>query len=255
LAPLAACTPRVEGYSLPPGEVREPAAVDIGVPFRDLGPVDATAAVAMIEALPEDAWRINRFRQEVLAASAHRQTTRAILLKYNWVPYMAPWRRRTMAEVVKDWRRQEGAPEADVVPEIESENQFGAVNVFPQWRAMRAVIEPLVAQAIAPIRTEAGVVNRIALVELAAGGKIDPHIDGQEMAALAHRVHIPLISPPGVEYKIGGKKFRMQVGRAYDFNNRLQHSVRNKSKRPRINILVDYLPNPGVKVANPFGRR
>lgn len=228
--------------------------MDIGVPFRDLGPVDAAAAVALVAALPEEAWRLNRFRQEVLTASAHRQSTRAILLKYNWVPYMHPWRRRTMAEVVKDWCRQEGEPEEAAVPEIERETQFGVVNVFPQWRAFQDVIGPLVDAAVAPIRTAQGVVNRIAVVELAPGGKIDPHVDGQEMAALAHRIHIPLISPPGVEYKIGGKKLKMRVGRAYDFNNRLQHSVRNKSPRPRVNILVDYLPNPGVPVANPLGR-
>jgi hypothetical protein len=228
--------------------------MDIGEPYRVLGHVDAGPAAEWVAALPESAWALNRFRQEVLSAGPHRQATRAILLKYNWVPYMYPWRRRTMREVVLDWCRQEGLEEGPVTPEIESENQYGAVNVFPQWAEFRAVIEPLVEQAIDPIRTESGVVNRIALVELLPGGKIDPHIDGQEMAALAHRVHIPLVSPPGVEYKIGGKKLKMQVGKAYDFNNRLQHSVRNKSKRGRVNILVDYLPQPGVKVANPFGR-
>lgn len=229
--------------------------MDIGAPFRILSAVDAQAAVERVSALPEEAWSVNRFRQEVLTASPHRQATRAILLKYNWVPFQAPWRARTMREIVLDWARQEGLDPAPLAPEIESENQFGAVNVFPQWADFRDVLEPLVEQAINPIRTETGVVNRIALVELLPGGKIDPHVDGQEMAALAHRIHIPLIHPPGVEYKIGGKKLKMQVGRAYDFNNRLQHSVRNKSKRGRINILVDYLPNPGVKIAQPFGPR
>ncbi len=47
----------------------------------------------------------------------------------------------------------------------------------------------------------------------------------------------------------------MQVGYAYDFNNRKRHSVRNKARRPRVNILIDYLPDPKVAVAQPFGPR
>lgn len=229
--------------------------MDIGVPYKVLTTVDAAAAAAFVAALPEDAWTLNRFRQEVMAASPHRQSTRAILLKHNWVPYQYPWRARTMREVVLDWCRQEGEDPEPVAPEIESENRHGAINVFPQWHEFRHVLEPLVEQAIAPVKTEAGVVNRIALVDLRPGGKIDPHVDGQDMAKRAHRIHIPLITPPGVEYKIDGKKFLMQTGKVYDFNNRKRHSVRNKSKRSRINILVDYLPDPGVKVAQPFGPR
>lgn len=229
--------------------------MDIGVPYRDLGPVDVAPMLARLAETPEAAWEANRFRQEVLAAGPHRQTTRAILLKYNWEPYKRPWGARTMREVVLDWARQEGLDPGPVTPDIESENRYGAVNVFPQWADFRDVIEPLVEQAIRPIATEHGVVNRIAIVEMAPGGRIDPHVDGQEMAALAHRVHIPLINPPGVEYKIDGKKLRMRVGRAYDFNNRKRHSVRNASKRPRVNILIDYLPQPGVKIAQPFGPR
>lgn len=229
--------------------------MDIGVPYRVLGPVDAKAAAAYVDALPDEAWTRNRFRQELLAAGPHRMCTRAIPLKHNFVPYGRPWLRRSMRELFLEWCKQEGVDPAELMPEVETVNDQGEVNVFPQWREFQALIEPVVEQAIAPVRTPTGVVTRIALVEMAPGGRIDPHVDGQEMAARAHRIHVPLVSPPGVEYKIGGRKLKMQVGKAYDFNNRLQHSVRNRSKRRRINILIDYLPDPGVPVAHPMPPR
>ena len=91
-------------------------------------------------------------------------------------------------------------------------------------------------------------------MRLRAGGNIAPHIDAHAMAAKAHRIHVSLSSSPSVEYKIGGKKYVMQLGHAYDFNNRLRHSVRNKSKRHRINLFVDYYPQPGLMIRNPFSQ-
>ena len=95
--------------------------------------------------------------------------------------------------------------------------------------------------------------TRLALVFLAPGGYIKPHDDGQHMAHKAHRLHVPLTASPGVEYKIGGKKFHMKFGRVYDFNNRWRHSVRHKGKRPRINLFIDYYPNPGPYIPPPYG--
>jgi len=223
--------------------------MDIGVPFRKLGRVNIGPAVELIRSLPEDAWKVNRLRQEVLAASPHRNTTRAIILKYNWLPYQSPWRLKTMRELVSAWCRQEGLSTDGLLPEVERETDQGHVNVFPQWEEFRSIIEPLVDAATGYLDAPKGIATRIAIVELAPGGKIAPHIDGQPHAAAAHRLHIPLIAPAGVDYKVDGKRFTMQPGFAYDFNNRKQHSVRSRATRPRTTILVDFLPNPGVPIA------
>jgi hypothetical protein len=219
--------------------------MDIGVPYRKLGPVDVGPALDLLASLTDEDWETNRIRQDLLTASPHRNTTRSIILKYNWLPYQRPWGMRTMRELVEAWCRQENVPSDNLIPELEHETDQGHVNVFPQWKTMGPVIGPLVDQATAYLNAPRGIATRIAIVEMVPNGKIAPHVDGQAHAAAAHRLHIPLISPPGVEYKIDGKKFRMEVGQAYDFNNRKQHGVRNKSPRPRVNILVDFLPNPG----------
>lgn len=72
------------------------------------------------------------------------------------------------------------------------------------------------------------------------------------MAAKAHRVHVSLSESPSVIYKIDGRKFTMRYGRAYDFNNRVRHSVRNSGRQHRVNIFIDYYANPGLVIANPF---
>jgi hypothetical protein len=36
----------------------------------------------------------------------------------------------------------------------------------------------------------------------------------------------------------------MVPGTAYDFNNRWQHAVRNGGDVPRINLMLEYLPDP-----------
>lgn len=199
----------------------------------------------LLAGLVDADWETNRLRQEVLSASPHRNTTRSIILKYNWLPYQKPWGMRTMRELVEAWARQENLSTDGLIPEIEQETDQGHVNVFPQWERFGPIIGPLVDQATSYLNAPNGIATRIAIVEMVPNGKIAPHIDGQAHAAAAHRLHIPLIVPPGTEYKVDGKKFKMPPGFAYDFNNRKQHSVRNKSPRPRVNILVDFLPNPG----------
>lgn len=219
--------------------------MDIGVPYKRLGPVDIEPALDLLSRLTDADWESNRLRQELLAASPHRGTTRSIILKYNWLPYQRPWGIRTMRELVAAWCQQEKVAPDNLLPEIETETDQGHVNVFPQWKKFESVIGPLVDKAVSYIGAQRGVTTRIAIVEMVPNGKIAPHIDSQEHAGRAHRIHIPLIVPPGVEYKVDGKKFKMPPGFAYDFNNKRQHSVRNKSPRPRITILLDYLPDPG----------
>ena len=114
------------------------------------------------------------------------------------------------------------------------------------------MIEPLVEQSIRKFKTPHGVVTRIALVRLRAGDKIAPHVDGHFMATKSHRIHVPLSPSQNIEYKIDGRKCEMQLGHAYDFNNRTRHSVRNNGKRPRINLFIDYYPNPGLVISNPL---
>lgn len=225
--------------------------MDIGVPFRVFGPIDVSAAVDFVKNMPSDAWVRNTFRQDVLADKAHA-ATRAIIFKHEWQRWNNPWRIHSMEDLVRAWGKEKGIDPAPFLPEIERETDVGPVYVFPEWLEYEPVLGPLVEKAVDYVRTPQGFVTRIALVWMSPGHKIPPHVDGQIMAERAHRLHISLVSPPGVEYKIGGKKLKMKVGRIYDFNNRIRHSVRHNGKLPRINLFVDYYPNPSLYVRSPL---
>ena len=224
--------------------------MDIGVPYRDW-PVDVTAARAAVEALPADAWQRNTFRQDVLADGAHN-ASQAILFKHEWHPSASTSGLQHFEDLVYAWANEKGVDPEPYMPILREDTDVWPIYTLPDWREYEPALGPLVEEAIAPVKTNTGIVTRLALVKLPAGHKVAPHIDGQIMAEKAHRIHVPLSPSPTVEYKIGGKKFTMKMGRAYDFNNRWQHSVRNKGKRDRINLFIDYYPNPGVAVYNPL---
>ena len=226
--------------------------MDIGVPFRDLGPVDVTAAAEHVADMPESAWTENRFRQDVLADEVH-SVTQSILFRHEWRRWENPWGVNTLEELVEKWAERVGIDPAPFGPIARVETDVGPVYTFPDWTKHEAVLGPLVERAIDYVRTSTGIITRLALVVLPPGGYIKPHDDGQHMAHKAHRLHVPLTSSPRVEYKIGHKKFHMKIGRVYDFNNRWRHSVRHKGKRPRINLFIDYYPNPGLYVPPPYG--
>lgn len=225
--------------------------MDIGTPLRDLGPVPVAPIQDAVRALPEEAWTQNEMRQDVLADPVHN-VTQAIIFKHEWHPTYNSVYFRNIEDLIVAWAKGKNRDPQEFWPIRREETDAGPVYTFREWNDYQALLQPVVDAAIAPLRTERGVIARIALVRLQPVAKIAPHVDGHVMAYKAHRIHVPVIAPPGVSYKIGGQKFTMQIGRAYDFNNRIRHSVENAGKRPRVNLFIDYYPNPGIAFRDPL---
>src|SRR3546814_13026353 len=130
--------------------------MDIGFPYRDLGPVDIGPVLELVRQLPDEAWTRNSFRQDVLADKAHN-TTRAIIYKHEWHRWENPWRIRDMEELVRAWAKQKGIDTAPYMPTIEAETDLGNIYAFPEWQEHRAVLAALVDQAGAYLKTPTGV--------------------------------------------------------------------------------------------------
>ncbi|MFC3126866.1 aspartyl/asparaginyl beta-hydroxylase domain-containing protein [Pseudoroseomonas globiformis] len=225
--------------------------MDIGVPLRDLGPVDVSGVLKMIETLTEEDWTGNNFRRDMLSAGVHDAADN-ILFKTEWHPSASRTGILTFEDLVFVWAKEKGIDHRPYLPIAKENTDLWPVFTMPDWNRYKDVLEPVVQQAIAPLKKPRGVVTRVALVRLRGGTQVPPHIDGQLMAVKAHRIHVSLSSTPSVEYKIDGRKFTMLKGHAYDFNNRMRHSTRNKGKNARINMFVDYYPEPGLFIANPL---
>lgn len=225
--------------------------MDIGVPYRDLGPVDTEPLLSHVRSLSDEDWQRNPLRQELFADGIH-SVSQAIVFKHEWHPSANSVQYAYVEDLIHAWGLKRGIDPAPFMPLERQDTDLGPVYTYPDWFALRPVIEPVVERVVDKLRTASGIVTRIALVRLAPGGRIAPHRDGQPMAARAHRLHVPLLVPPNVFYKVGGRKFEMRAGHVYDFNNRWPHSVRHEGRRPRVNLFVDYYPDPAPHIPAPF---
>jgi hypothetical protein len=81
------------------------------------------------------------------------------------------------------------------------------------------------------------------LLRLGPGSIIHEHCDhdlGQPGSDL--RLHIPLLSPPGVEFLLDGLQVPMQPGECWFLDLSRPHRVSNPSSLPRIHLVLDCLP-------------
>ncbi|MFO1067903.1 MAG: aspartyl/asparaginyl beta-hydroxylase domain-containing protein [Geminicoccaceae bacterium] len=187
----------------------------------------------------------------MLAYGAH-SATESILFKQEWHLSAAQTSLGHMEDMIWSWAKGKGLDPHAFLPILREETDLWPVYTFPDWLTYRDVLEPLVASCLKLLGKPGGIVTRLALVRLPGGAHIKPHVDGHLMAERAHRLHVSLSRSPSVVYKIDGRKFTMQEGHVYDFNNRVRHSVRNEGRQPRVNLFVDYYPNPGPAIRNPL---
>src|SRR3546814_17072271 len=88
-----------------------------------------------------------------------------------------------MEDLVRAWAKQKGIDPAPYMPTIEAETDRGPIYAFPEWQEHRAVLEPLVDQAVAYIKTTTGVVSQVALVWVEPISKLNTHIHETSIAS------------------------------------------------------------------------
>lgn len=86
-------------------------------------------------------------------------------------------------------------------------------------------------------------VVRCEIVKMHGNSHIQSHVDGGEFLYLARRIHIPLTTHPEITFTILNHSLNMEVGKWYEINNSLPHSVDNPTSTERIHIIVDLIFN------------
>lgn len=113
------------------------------------------------------------------------------------------------------------------------------------WEYLNAHVMPLANQIINKHYETGGQLLRVMIARLAAEGRIRPHIDHHPSFAVGHRIHVPLVTNPAVEFLVNDQAVVMHEGRAYELNNLLPHSVYNGGNEERIHLIFDYMePQP-----------
>lgn len=85
--------------------------------------------------------------------------------------------------------------------------------------------------------------SKIMLSSLRAHAQVPPHVDANPSSLVPHKVHVPLITNPDVTFVIDGERHHLAVGRAYEINNLLMHSVENAGGRDRVHFIFEIYSN------------
>ena len=84
-----------------------------------------------------------------------------------------------------------------------------------------------------------GVWGRSRFMGLAPGREVPPHIDIHYYWRTHLRIHIPVITNPGVLFTCGDETVHMAAGECWVFNSFLRHDVQNKGDAQRIHLVLD----------------
>ncbi|MHB8911822.1 MAG: aspartyl/asparaginyl beta-hydroxylase domain-containing protein [Lysobacter sp.] len=110
----------------------------------------------------------------------------------------------------------------------------------PLWSQWRELLEPLMAQAVKPYRYERAAFPRVMLARMAPGGVIKPHRDANPAAKWPHKIHVPLLTNPGVTFFVDGIGYHFKEGEAVEVSNMAVHAVENAGDSDRIHLIFEY---------------
>jgi hypothetical protein len=110
------------------------------------------------------------------------------------------------------------------------------------WDRLSEFAVPLIDHIIETYYTPGGTLLRAMAAKLKAEGRIKPHVDSLQSFHMGHRIHVPITTNAAVRFMIEGQPYQFEVGKAYELNNQMKHSVMNMSKEDRITFIFDYVP-------------
>ena len=178
--------------------------MDIGVDQRCLGEVDMQVLKDRILAQEPDAWTEQAIRQQEY--EVHKDTESIVMLFC-----------------------EESWPDGEIYREA-------------GWERLADVAMPLIEKIIETHYEPGGVLLRAMAARLKTGGRINQHRDSLSSFHIGHRVHVPITTNAGVRYTISGRPYSFDVGKAYEINNQMLHSVMNLGREDRISLIFDYVP-------------
>jgi len=110
-----------------------------------------------------------------------------------------------------------------------------------QWAGPMAPTEalhqcPYIMQIMAALDSTWG---RSRLMGLAPGAVVPSHVDIHYYWRTHLRLHIPIVTNPGVAFKCAGEIVHMEPGECWILDSFFQHSVENRGQETRIHLVMD----------------
>ena len=180
----------------------------LDVPLKTLFVVEPSVFTAIknkVESIDKEEWDKNTFRQESFPVHAR---TKSIILKFQSMH--GPTTKH--------------------------------ITTFDEWHEWSEAFGPIMDQAAKAItERKDGVVIKAMLAMVPPGCSISPHRDTHWTFDRAHRIHLPITTSNEVDFTIGGQVYHLEEGLVYEINNKLEHSVKNKSNADRVHLIFDYV--------------
>lgn len=122
-------------------------------------------------------------------------------------------------------------PLVAVAGDADNESFAGPMRPTPALRRC-----PLLSQAIASLQATVG---RTRLMRLAGEAEVTRHADQGYYWVERVRVHLPIVTQPGVRFECGEADVHMAAGECWIFDTWRQHRVVNDGDAARIHLVVD----------------
>ena len=81
--------------------------------------------------------------------------------------------------------------------------------------------------------------GRSRLMALAPGAEVPAHIDSHYYWRTHIRIHIPVVTNPGVLFTCGEETVHMEAGECWVFDSFLRHEVHNRGTETRVHLVID----------------
>lgn len=110
----------------------------------------------------------------------------------------------------------------------------------PLWNDWKALLVPVLEQAVAPFGYAHGAFPRVMLARMAPGGVIRPHRDANPAAKWPHKIHVPLLTNDKVAFFVDGVSYHFAEGEVAEVNNMGVHAVQNAGDTDRVHLIFEY---------------
>lgn len=110
------------------------------------------------------------------------------------------------------------------------------------WDKFSDVVMPIMQEIVARHYAPGGMVLRVILARLLPNCRIERHFDKHPSFSIAHRIHVPILTNPDVEFIVGTERIPPCAHHAFELNNMMPHSVTNNGGSARVHLIFDYSP-------------
>lgn len=180
--------------------------------FNKIGELDITSLRKAVEAITDEEWGADAWRQKEFDTHADTETIQLV---------------------------------------FDADFRHSNPTYLPKYDELKSLVEP-VTQLIARHFNKSlsarrlqkkhgkGYLVRMILVRLKPGGVIPPHGDEGHSLLHGHRIHVPIISQGKALFTVGDTTKALLEGEVWEINNKRTHSVHNTGDTPRIHLICDW---------------